>query len=209
VNTNTHTTFRADNIFWTAKPAKDRPCGNCPWRASNFDRAGEPPLENDGTFLPSTRADLWTLGYRQDGRCLGSDNLTPGPRDGGGLTEGHWQGCHVRRTETEPEGARLGHVVVNNCTSTLVLQQRELIGRVEGRASENGLTDMGAARVATYMLDRDVEPDEVDGLDVAELLREAHPGLLNLDIAIEILPPISDEERREWGDAMSPERKAA
>ena len=104
----------------------------------------------------------------------------------------------VRRQEIEPEGARLGHILVDNCTSTLVLQQRELIRRVEGRPSEHGLTDLGAARVASYMLGRLVEPEEVDGLDVAELLREAHPALLHPDIAIEILPPLSEKEIAAW-----------
>src|SRR3954454_16637314 len=85
----TITQLREDNVFWTMRPPKDRPCGNCPWRASNFDQIGEPPLENDATFAPATRSDLWKYGERRDGRPLGADRLVPGPRTDGGLRNGH------------------------------------------------------------------------------------------------------------------------
>jgi hypothetical protein len=78
VNTDNPTIVREDGIFYTALAAKDRPCARCPFLVENFDKVGEPPLENEGTYLPSTRSDLWNHGARQDGCSLGSEQLEAG-----------------------------------------------------------------------------------------------------------------------------------
>ncbi len=53
------------------RAAKPRPCDRCPCLTHDFEKVGEPPLENARTYLPSTRADLWELGAPTDGCSLG------------------------------------------------------------------------------------------------------------------------------------------
>lgn len=185
-------------------PAKTKPCARCPYLVANFDKIGEPPLENEGTYLPSTRASLWHHGTRQDGGSLGSSDLMPSPdRGDDGLRGGIAMRCHIRRQDTpaRPESIlfpRPACITACMCTSGLVLQQRELLRYISHGPTPAGLTAQGAARVAGFMLGRDVTVDDLSDVDVKELLERAHPALLDPAIGHEELAPLSARELREW-----------
>jgi hypothetical protein len=77
------------------------------------------------------------------------------------------------------------------------MQQRELLRHVARGSS--ALTPQGAARVASDMLGRRIAEDELGGLDVAELLANAHPSLLDRKIGSDaVAPPLSESELAEW-----------
>ena len=77
------------------------------------------------------------------------------------------------------------------------MQQRELLRHVE--RGESALTVRGAARVASDMLGREVAEHELGDLDVTELLKHAHPSLLDPKIGSDAVAPLlSERERHEW-----------
>jgi hypothetical protein len=179
-------------IHYTRMQPKGHPCTRCPLLVSNHDRVGEPPLENEGTYTRSTRADLWNHGARTDGGSLGSDALVPGHHRDQGLKTGNTMLCHIRRQESSTPSLGLSErasIVACECTSGAVLQQRELLRYLESRPSR--FDAQSAAICAVETVGRaDVTVDEV--------LEHANPALLDANIWIEDVEPLSDDERDRW-----------
>jgi hypothetical protein len=174
----------------TMRPAKPRPCNTqCPWLVANHGRTvrlfydhevpGVAMPEGEFTFAPWKRARVW------------ADDL----RDG---VDGYGSLCHVRLPGTRLGPGNMADVVARQCSGALVMQQREVLRRVQG--GECALTPAGAARVAGEMLGREVAEHELTDLDVRELLEHAHPSLLDPKIGSDaVAPPLSEREMVEWG----------
>jgi hypothetical protein len=105
--------------------------------------------------------------------------------------------CHVRREGTQRKSGNVWDVVGRQCTGAFVMQQREVLRRVE--RGESALSSQGVARVAGDMLGREVSEHELDHLDLRELLQHAHPSLLDPSIGSDaVAPPLTDREIDEW-----------
>jgi hypothetical protein len=166
-----------------------RTCNHqCPWLVANHGRTvelaydhevpGIPMPEGPYTFEPWNRACLWKEGLK----------------DG---VPGYGALCHVRLEGTQRKAGNVWDIVGRQCTGALVVQQRELLRHVE--RGDSALSVQGAARVASDMLAREVAEDEVGNLDLRELLRHAHPSLLDANIgSAAVAPPLTDREIREW-----------
>jgi hypothetical protein len=183
---------------------RDRQCNkSCPWRVASFGTA------------PAFEYDHEVIGRPSDSTCRYSDETYAGYWEMLRTGSYDWANlCHVARRGTrahDPSWSPGGTVpladgrrvqvdqthVVCQCTGSYVLQQREVLRHVETGTS--AMTPAGAARIAGEMLGRPVTEDELSSLDVRELLRGAHPALLNPDIGSPHLAPLSADERGSWG----------
>jgi hypothetical protein len=166
-----------------------RTCNNqCPWLVANHGRTvelvydhevpGIPTLEGPYTFASWKRAYLWESGLKDAMPCYAAL-------------------CHIRLKGTQRRSGNVWDIVGRQCTGALVMQQREVLRRIE--RGESALSMQGAAGVASEMLSRDVTESELDNLDLQELLRHAHPSLLDRRIGSDaVAPPLSDREIHEW-----------
>jgi hypothetical protein len=173
----------------TMRAPLPRTCNNqCPWLTANHDRtvelaydhevAGVPMPEGLYDFASWKRASIWEEGLR----------------DG---VPGYGALCHVRLEGTHQRPGSVWDIVARQCTGALVMQQREVLRHVE--RGESALSVEGAARVASDMLGREVAEHELGTLDVRELLRHAHPALLDPGIGSDaVAPPLTDREIHAW-----------
>jgi hypothetical protein len=116
-------------------------------------------------------------------------------RDG---VDGYGNLCHVWLPGTQRGPGNIVDVVACQCTGALVMQQRELLRHVE--RGESALNVRGAARVAGDLLGREVAEHELGSLDIRELIRRAHPSLLDPKIGSDaVAPSLSKREIKEWG----------
>jgi len=105
--------------------------------------------------------------------------------------------CHVRLEGTQRHSGNVWDIVGRQCTGALVVQQREVLRQVE--RGESALSIQGAARVASDMLGHEVAEHQLANLDLRELLRHAHPALLDPSIGSDAAaPPLTDGEIQEW-----------
>lgn len=165
------------------------PCNcQCPWLTENQGKTvnlwydhevpGIAMPEGEFSFAPWKRVRVWD-DYLKDG-IPGYGNL-----------------CHVRLKGTERRADDTWAIVGHQCTSALVMQQRELLRHVEHGTS--ALSAPGAARVASDLLGRSIAVQQLRELDLGELLAQTHPCLLDPKIGSEaVAPPLSERELNEW-----------
>lgn len=186
--------------WYTFRAPKDRPCARCPWLVENHGIVDVPPQEQEGAYLPSTRADLWHRGRREDGGgigCASAEFYNDGERS---LADGSSQACHIRREEKPASRTRPARLTVCWCTGQRVLAERELLRFIEHGLTGSALTRTGAGVYAATLLGRrrSLTWAEFDALTVADVLPFTHPSLLDEHIGFEECAPVSDAERKAW-----------
>lgn len=169
--------------------SRDRPCNDqCPWLVENQGRSlklrydhevpGIGMPDGDFEFAPWKRSEVWH-GDLRDG------------------VAGYGSLCHVRLQGTGQHEDGTWEVVGHQCTGALVMQQREVIRHVEH--GQSALSRRGVARLASDMLDRSVTDEQIADIDRNEVLRRAHPALLDQDIGAPIVAPApTEDERAAW-----------
>ena len=166
-----------------------RTCNNqCPWLVANHGQTVELAYDHEVPGIPMSEGPYEFAPWKR--ACLWEDGLKDGVPGYGAL-------CHVRLDGTQRKPGNIWDIVGRQCTGALVMQQREVLRHVE--RGESALSLQGAARVASDMLGREVSEDELGTLDLRELLRHAHPSLLDPGIGTDaVAPPLTDREIHEW-----------
>jgi len=174
----------------TMRAPLPRTCNHqCPWLVANHDQAYDLAYDHEVPDIPMPKGPYVFAPWKR--ACLWEEGLRDGMPGYGGL-------CHVRLDGTRRKPGNVWDVVGRQCTGALVIQQREVLRRIE--RGESALSNDGAARVASDMLGREVAEHELANLDVRELLGHAHPALLDPAIGSDaVAPPLTDREIREWG----------
>jgi hypothetical protein len=176
----------------TMRSPLPRTCNNqCPWLVANHDRTVELVYDHEVPGIPMPEGQYIFASWKR--ACIWEED---GLKDG---VPGYGALCHVRLEGTQRRSGNVWDVVGRQCTGALVMQQREVLRHVE--RGESALSLEGAARVASDMLGREVAEHELGRLDLRELLRHAHPSLLDPSIGSDaVTPPLTDREIHEWED---------
>jgi len=166
-----------------------RTCNNqCPWLVANHDQTVDLAYDHEVPGIPMPEGPYIFASWKR--ACIWENGLKNGVPGYGSL-------CHVRLEGTQRKPGNIWDVVGRQCTGALVMQQREVLRHVE--YGESALSLQGAARVASDMLGREVAVHELGNLDLQELLRHAHPSLLDPRIGSDaVAPPLTDCEIHEW-----------
>jgi hypothetical protein len=178
-----------DTHHVTMRSPLPRTCNSqCPWLVANHDRTVELAYDHEVPGIPMSEGPYIFAPWKR--ACLWEDGLKDAVPGYGAL-------CHVRLEGTQRRPGNVWDIVGRQCTGALVMQQREVLRHVE--RSESALSLQGAARVASDMLGREVAEHELGSLDLRELLRHAHPSLLDPRIGSDaVAPPLTDREIHEW-----------
>jgi hypothetical protein len=179
----------------TMRSPLSRTCNNqCPWLVANHGRTVELAYDHEVPDIPMPEGPYSFEPWKR--ACLWEDGLKDGVPGYGAL-------CHVRLEGTQRQPGNVWDIVGRQCTGALVVQQREVLRQVE--RGESTLSVQGAARVASDMLGREVTEHQLGNLDLRELLRHAHPSLLDPGIGSDAAaPPLTEGEIQEWERLRGP-----